>query len=40
MEKYIDIKDLAGEVFLIILFLAIAAGAFIAHKIIEKRREK
>jgi len=40
MEKYIDIKDLAGEVFLIILFLAITLGAFIAHKIIEKRLEK
>jgi uncharacterized protein YneF (UPF0154 family) len=38
MEKYIDLKDLIGEFFLILLFLGIVAGAFIAHKILEKRK--
>jgi len=35
-----DFKDLIGEVFLILFFLAIAAGAIIANKIIQKRKNK
>jgi len=36
--KMIDFEDLIGEIFLILLFLGIAIGALIAHKIIEKRK--
>jgi hypothetical protein len=38
MEKYINIKDLMGEVLLIATFLAVAFGAIIAHKILQKRK--
>jgi len=33
-----NFKDLIGEMFLIMVFLAIAIGAIIANKIIEKRK--
>ena len=38
MNGYIDIKDLIGEVFLILFFLSIVAGAIIANKILKKRK--
>jgi len=38
MNSYIDFKDLIGEIFLILLFLAIAAGAVVANKILNKRK--
>jgi hypothetical protein len=36
--NFIDFKDLIGEVFLIAVFLAVAIGAIIAYKILEKRK--
>jgi len=39
MENYFSFKDLIGEIFLVLLFLAIAAGAIIASKLIEKRKK-
>lgn len=33
ITKMIEFKDLIGEIFLILLFLGIAIGAFIASKI-------
>jgi len=33
-----DLKDLIGEIFLVLLFLGIAAGAVIANKILDKRK--
>ena len=39
MENYIDIKDLTGEIFLILLFLGISIGAVVADKIIKKGKK-
>jgi len=33
MENYINIKDLVGEVFLILFFMGILIGAIIANKL-------
>ena len=33
MEKYIDIKDLIGEIFLVLFFIGIFIGAIIANKL-------
>ena len=33
MEKYIDFKDLIGEVFLVLFFMGIFIGAIIANKL-------
>jgi 2-dehydropantoate 2-reductase len=38
MKNYIDFKDLIGEIFLIAVFLAVALGAVIAGKILDKRK--
>jgi len=36
MGAYFNLKDLAGEILLILTFLGIAAGAVLANKIITK----
>jgi len=32
MEKYIDFKDLIGEIFLVLFFIGIFIGAVVANK--------
>jgi len=33
MEKYIDLKDLIGEIFLVLIFIGVFIGAIIANKL-------
>ena len=33
MEKYIDFKDLIGEIFLVLIFIGVFIGAIIANKL-------
>jgi len=37
MENYIDVKDLIGEIFLVLFFIGIFIGAVIANRFLKRK---